>query len=179
MGEEEMSLSELVSGILQPVFDLMPQVHARPTTTEWGIADSWLGGVRVFTGPYLHVPATTHCEIYPKVEVPIDTGLQTLTTADGKTVSVNATAIVKIVDPIHLRASVSHAEWEVWLSMRVRGCVQEVVTGHNWQYILDKGEGFIEELVYSELYAFGVEVERVVLEDLAEALTIRLLQPMG
>ena len=174
-----MSLSELISGVLQPVFDLMPQINARPATTEWGVADSWLGGVRTFTSPYLHIPATTHVEIWPKAEVTIDSGLQTLMTADGKIVSVNATAIVRVTDPIHLRQFVSHEEWEVWVSMRVRGCVQEVLTGHNLSYILDKGEGFIEELVYGELYAFGIDTERVVLEDLAEVLTIRLLQPMA
>ena len=174
-----MSLSELISGALQPVLDLLPQVHARPASNEWGVADSWLGGVRTFSGPYLHIPATTHVEIYPKAEVPVDTGLQTLTTADRKTVAVNATAIVRITDPVYLRASVGVEEWETWVAMRIRGCVQEVVTGHNWAYTLDKGECFIEELAYSELYAFGVEVERLVLEDVTECIPLRLLNPYG
>tara|TARA_Y100000361_G_C11065164_1_gene292601 strand:- start:12 stop:539 length:528 start_codon:yes stop_codon:yes gene_type:complete len=174
-----MSLSELISGALQPVLDLLPQVHARPASNEWGVADSWLGGVKTFSGPYLHIPATTHCELYPKCEVPVDTGLQTLTTADRKTVAVNATAIIRITDPVYLRSSVAEDSWEEWLAMRVRGCVQEVVTGHNWSYTLDKGESFIEELAYSELHSFGIELERLVLEDITECIPLRLLNPYG
>ena len=174
-----MSLSELISSAVQPILDLMPQVHARPASNQWAVADSWLKGVSIFTGPYVHIPATTHIEIYPKCEIPIDTGLQTLTTADGKTVAINATAIVKIVDPIHMRGSVSEESWEEWLAMRVRGCVQEVVTGHNWAYVLDKGESFIEELAYGELYTFGIELERLVLEDICETFSLRLMNPYG
>ena len=174
-----MSLSELISGALQPVLDLLPQVHARPASNEWGVADSWLGGVRTFSGPFLHIPATTHVEIYPKAEGPVDTGLQTLTTADGKTVAVNATAIIRITDPVYLRASVGVEEWETWVAMRIRGCVQEMITGHNWSYSLDRGEDLIEEMAYAELHAFGIEVERVVLEDICETYALRLLNPYG
>ncbi len=174
-----MSLSELISSVAQPVLDLLPQVHARPASNEWGVADSWLGGIRTFRGPYLHIPATTHVEIYPKAEVPVDTGLQTLTTADSKTVAVNATAIVKITDPVYLRSTVGVEEWETWIAMRIRGCVQETITGHNWSYSLDKGEDLIEEMAYSELHAFGIEVERVVLEDICETYALRLLNPYG
>ena len=174
-----MSLSELISGALQPVLDLLPQVHARPASNEWGVADSWLGGVRTFSGPYLHIPATTHVEIYPKYEVPVDSGLQTLTTADSKTVAINATAIIRITDPVYLRSAVGVEEWETWTAMRIRGCVQEMITGHNWSYSLDKGEDLIEEMAYSELHAFGIDVERVVLEDITECIPLRLLNPYG
>ena len=174
-----MGISELISGFLQPVFDLLPRMSARPADNEWGIVDSWFSGVRQFSGPVLHVPVVTHVEYIPKCEIPIDTGLQTLTTADRKTVAVNATAIVRVVDPVFLRANVEVDRWEEWAAMRVRGCVQEVVTGHNWSYVLDKGENFIEELAYGELYAFGIELERLVLEDICETFSLRLMNPYG
>ena len=63
-----------------------------------------VAGIKHFTKPILHMPVTTHVEYWPKCEVPIDTGLQTLTTVDNKTVSVNATLIIKIKDPITLRS---------------------------------------------------------------------------
>lgn len=174
-----MSLSEVIASIVQPLFDLLPQIHERPASNEWLVVDRWFGGVSITKRPVLHIPAFTHCEVYPKAEMPIDTGLQTLTTADRKTVSVNATVILRIEDPTHLRGFTSHSDWEVWAAMRVRGCVQEVVTGHNWEHVLERGESFIEELVYSELHAFGIETERLVLEDITEAIPIRLLQPLG
>jgi len=170
-----MSLSELVSGVLQPLFDLMPQVHTRPATTEWGVADSWLGGVRTFTSPLLHIPATTHVEIYPKCEVPIDTGLQTLTSFDGKTVAVNATTILKVYNPILLR-SVAGIEWEEYCSMRIRGIVCEIITGHKWRQSLNQAAEFIEFDSAADLSEVGVEVQQVLLEDCSETIPVRLFQ---
>ena len=170
-----MSLSELVSGILQPVFDLMPQVHARPASNEWGVADSWLGGVRTFSGPLLHVPATTHVEIYPRCEVPIDTGLQTLTTADSKTVAVNATTILSVSDPILLR-SIAGSEWQEYASMRIRGIVCEIIAGHKWSQSIHQAAEFIAFDASSELLECGIEVHQVVLEDASETIPLRIFQ---
>ena len=170
-----MSLSELISSVAQPLLDLLPQVHARPASNEWGVKDSLWGKPRTFRGPLLHVPAITHVEIYPSHEVPIDTGLQTLTSFCGKTVAVNATTILRVFDPILLR-SVAGIEWQEYASMRIRGIVCEVVTGHKWSQSLNQAAEFIEFDSAADLHEVGIEVQQVVLEDCSETFPVRLFQ---
>ncbi len=170
-----MSLSELISSVAQPLLDLLPQVHARPASNEWGVKDSLWGKPKTFRGPLLHIPAVTHVEIYPSHDVPIDTGLQTLTSFCGKTVAVNATTILRVLDPILLR-SVAGIEWHEYASMRIRGIVCEVITGHKWSQSLNQAAEFIEFDSAADLYEVGIEVQQVVLEDCAESFPVRLFQ---
>ena len=174
-----MSLSELISSVAQPLLDLLPQVHSRPASNEWGVRDSLWGKPKTFRGPLLHIPAITHVEIYNSTEFTIDTGLQSLTTADGKTVAVNATAIVKVSDPLLLRTVTSYDGWAEWAAMNIRACVQDTVTGHGWEYTLRRGAEFIEEDSYNPLLSAGIELIQLVLEDATESIPIRLLSPYG
>ena len=174
-----MSLSEVVASIIEPLFNLMPQIHHRPASNEWGVVDSWLREPRLFSGPLLHIPAITHVEIYNNTEFTIDTGLQSLTTANGKTVAVNATAIVKVVDPLLLRTVTSYHGWAEWAAMNIRSCVQDTVTGHGWEYTLRRGAEFVEEDAYHPLSSAGIELIQLVLEDATESIPIRLLSPYG
>jgi len=170
-----MSLSELISGVLQPVFDLMPQVHARPASYELAVIDSLWAEPKEFRGPRLYIPALSHIEVYPACEVPIDTGLQSLTSVDGKTVAVNATTILKVRDPILLR-KVAGAEWEEWAAMKIRGIVCDVITCHKWNHSLAQAAEFIEAESYEELWPCGLSVQVVVLEDATETIPLRLFQ---
>ena len=174
-----MSLSEVIAGVVQPLFDLMPQIHHRPASNEWGVVDSWLRTPRLFSGPMLHVPAVTHIEIYPRTENTIDTGLQSLTTADGKTVAVNATAIVRVVDPLQLREVSNVDGWPEWVAMNIRSCVQDIVSGHGWEYTLRRGAEFVEADAYHPLGCAGIELLQLVLEDATESIPVRLLSPYG
>ena len=174
-----MGLSEVVASLLQPLFDLIPQIHHRPASNEWGVVDSWMREPRLFEGPCLHIPALSHVEVYPKTEYTIDTGLQSLTTANGKTVAVNATAIVKIVDPLLLRSVTNVDGWAEWAAMNIRSCVQDTVSGHGWDYTLRRGAEFIEEDSYHPLACAGIELLQLVLEDATESIPIRLLSPYG
>lgn len=170
-----MSLSELISSVAQPLLDLLPQVHSRPASNEWGVRDSLWGKPKTFRGPLLHIPAITHVEIYPQHEVPIDTGLQTLTSFCGKTVAVNATTILKVVDPILLR-SVAGIEWQEYASMRIRGIVCEIISDHKWAQSLNQAAEFIEFDSAADLHEVGIEVQQVVLEDCSETFSVRLFQ---
>ena len=174
-----MSLSELMTSVLQPIFDLLPRLSQRPASNEWGIRDSWLNGVRHFDGPLFHVPVTTHAEYWPRCEIPIDTGLQTLTTADAKTVSVNATLIIRIDDPVVLRSVCEFEGYQEWIAMKVRGIVQDVICGHNWRDSLQRAAELIEDESASQLMYAGIEVLQLVLEDATEVIPLRILNPYG
>ena len=170
-----MSLSELISGVLQPLFDLMPQVHQRPASNEWGVVDHPWRTPKTFRGPMVFVPCVTHVLILPAHEIPIDTGLQTLTSFDGKTVAVNATTILTITDPVLLRETAGD-DWEEYCSMRIRGIVCDIVTTHKWSQSLRQAAEFIEYDSAVDLLAVGIEVKQVVLEDMTESIPLRIFQ---
>ncbi len=170
-----MSLSEVLSGVLQPLFDLVPQIHPRPASTEFGVVDDLWGKPRQFRGPRAYVPALTHIQVFPAVEIPIDTGLQTLTSFDGKSVAINATTILTITDPVALRTA-GGDEWEELVSMKIRGLVCETITSHKWSQSLRQAADFIEADCYDDLWHVGIDVKRVVLEDMSETIPLRIFQ---
>ncbi len=172
-----MTLAELFSSILQPVFDLVPRISPRPKATEWCLVDRWFRPIKVTDHPVLYVPATTHVEYYPCRDHPIDAGLQSLTTADGFSVCVNATVVVEVGDPCELRDTVDFDSWEELVAMRVRGIVTGIVSGHNWSMVLDQGEEICFGDCESDLVRIGVDLKRLVFEDLTVARPIRLLSP--
>ena len=170
-----MSLSELISGVLQPVFDLMPQVHSRPASNELAVIDSLWSDPKTFRGPRLYIPALTHIQVFPACEMPIDTGLQTLTSVDGKTVAVNATTILTVIDAVKLR-EIAGEEWDEYCSMRIRGIVCDIVTNHKWSQSLRQAAEFIEFDAAADLHEVGIVVHQVVLEDCSETIPLRLFQ---
>jgi len=170
-----MSLSEVVASIVEPLFSLLPQVHTRPASNEYAVIDSLWSDPKQFRGPMLYIPALSHIEVYPAHEVPIDTGLQTLTSFDGKTVAVNATTILRVYNPILLR-SIAGSDWEEYCSMRIRGIVCDIITGHKWSQSLNQAAEFIEFDSAADLSEIGVEVQQVMLEDCCESIPVRIFQ---
>ena len=170
-----MSLSEVIASILEPLFSLLPQVHARPASNEVAVIDSLWSDPKAFRGPRLYIPALTHIEVYPAHEVTVDTGLQTLTSFDGKTVAVNATTILTVIDAVKLR-EVAGEEWAEYCSMRIRGIVCDIVTSHKWSQSLRQAAEFIEFDAAADLHEVGIVVHQVVLEDCSETIPVRLFQ---
>lgn len=170
-----MSLSELVSSVAQPLLDLLPRISHRPASNEWGVYDCWFRGQGTFRGPYLHIPAITHIEYWAACEVPIDCGLQTLTTADGKNVAINVTAILKPSNPIELRKHCDLERWEEWAAMQIRGEVCDVVTGHNWEHLQDSSQELIETGVWSDFSEAGCWLQVLNVEDLTECFPLRTM----
>lgn len=171
-----MSLFDLVGSLLEPLFDLVPRLTRRPASNEWMVIDSLLKGPRESLRPALHVPAFTPVDYLPKHQVPIDCGLQRVTTADGVNVAVNATARVEIVDPIVCRQLTS-TDWEEAAAMIIRSQVCETATGHNWSHLQDlwlDGEG-MEEIGY-DLQEIGMSLVVFRVEDAQEVIPLSLMQ---
>ena len=167
-----MSLLDLLSSFLQPIFDLVPRIARRPTSYEWMVVDSWIKGVRLSESPRLHCPAVTHIEYMPACEIPIDCGIQRITTADNISVIVNATCRITIEDPILCRDKVSE-EWEEASAMIARSHVCDFVSGHNWSHLpnlsIDKvGIEQIEE----DLAEMGIAISVFKVEDLQQVIPI-------
>lgn len=168
-----MILSELIAGALGPVLDLFPQIHARPASNEYGVKDSIWSKPKLFRGPLLHIPALTHVEVYPDHDITVDLGLQTLDTLDGKSVALNATAIVYINDPLLLR-EIAGDEWMEYIAQRLRGVLTGVVADLKFSKVPQDAGEFVE--VYSEkiMDTYGCEIVAVVLEDCTEVIPVRL-----
>jgi uncharacterized membrane protein YqiK len=168
------SISELISGVLQPMFDLLPRIEQRPAQHEWLIVEPWLGNVRSTRRPVVFIPAFTHVERYPHGEYPLDTGFQSVVTADEKHVTANATAIISVDDPILLRQVTTFENWEEWASMIVRGAVKCVLSEHNMSHLSSDAEGMIYLECSDRLSHAGIHVEQLVLEDFTITRQFRL-----
>lgn len=175
-----MSLSEVISGIIEPVFDLLPRIHHRAASNQVLVVDGVWGQPEVCERlPVLYVPALTHVEIWPTASVPLDLGLQTLRCADGVTFAINASVMVKVTDPIEVRKNVDHADWETFAAMLCRQSVQCVVTGHNYDYLYDRGEEIAGDIAYATLSHFHIELQQLVFEDFTPAKAYRIMNNEG
>ena len=171
-----MSLFDLISGLLEPFFDLVPRIAHRPQSNEWMILDRWFRPIVESKIPRIFIPAITHVEYIPKNEIPIDCGLQRVTTADDEPVAVNATAIIKIVNPILCRDKAAEGYEEV-TSLLIRGVVCDLIGGHNWSHLgelIEDGSYFDE--VYHELEYYGIELVSLQVEDLQVVIPLSILR---
>lgn len=171
-----MNLLDLLSAFLEPLFDLVPRIARRPASNEWMVVDRWFKGVRVRTSPVFHLPFITHVEYLPKHEIPIDCGLQRVTSADSKNIAVNATALVEISDPVLCRDRAGE-EYEETASLIIRSVVCDLISGHNWSHIQDMmcDDAGYEEIEDS-LSRFGIDLIQFKIEDLQEVFPISVLQ---
>lgn len=169
------ALSDLLASFLKPLLNLLPRIYMRPASNECCVVDAWWRKPYLHRGPILFIPALTHVEYLTAAQVPVDTCLQSLTSADGKSVSVNVTAIVKISDPLLLRESVELEDWTDLASQKVRAVVNEVVTGHNWGDVIERGSDLIFDDSAIDLEEIGIDLLQIVLEDSVVSLPIRLL----
>lgn len=171
-----MNLLDLFGSFLDPLLSLVPRVSRRPASNEWMVVDGILKGPRESRMLQVHIPAVTPVDYLPKHQVPIDCGLQRVTTADGVNVAVNATARVEITDPIVCRQLAS-TDWEEAAAMVIRSQVCEDATGHNWSHLQDlwlEGEG-MSEIDY-ELQEIGMSLVVFRVEDAQEVIPLSLMQ---
>lgn len=170
-----MGLSDLISGVLRPLFDLIPRVYMRPASNEFMVVDGPISGPRLATWPQIIIPVIHHCEYYSAASFAIDCGLQSCTTADGKRVAVNGTMILTIEDPIALRESASQDDYEAVLSAKARAAIIREVEGLSLAYFREKGSQHLQKDLEADLlYWHGIRLERFVVEDLAECRNLRL-----
>lgn len=166
----------LLSEFLQPWADLVPRLSHRPSSVEWCVWDSVTLGPRVTRWPVLHCPALSHIEYYPSTPFPIDLEVQTLKTADGHELTINASIMVTIDNPLLMRDSVGYDDHVSNISMEARSTIQDFVSGNNLLYGLSRLD-ILEDLVYDALLSRtneGVILDRLCIEDAASTSAFRL-----
>lgn len=171
-----MSLSEVISGVLEPVFDLMPRIHPKPASNRSLVVDTaWSKPKEVKDRPVLYVPAISVVEEWDAVDVPLDLGSQSLRTADGVPVVVNASVVIEYENPLLTRQYCTHEDVETYVGVLSRQAVQATITGHNLNHLLDCGEDIATNLAYVSLTEAGIVLHRLVFEEFTTAETLRLI----
>lgn len=170
-----MSLSEVISGVLEPVFDLFPRIHTKPASNRVLVVDTaWSSPKLVEDRPVLYVPALSVVEEWDAVNVPLDLGSQSLRTADGVSVVVNASVVVQF-SPLETRIHCTHDDAETYVGILSRQAVQSAITGHNLNHLLDCGEDIAAELAYASLDSAGIILHQIIFEEFTTAETLRLI----
>ena len=171
-----MSLFDLLANLVEPFFDLIPRLAHRPQSNEVMVIDSWHGRVRPSRAPRVFIPALNHIEYYPKHEIPTDCGIQRLTTVDGISVAVNATASYNIEDPVLLRDKFGD-NYEELTTLAIRGFVCEYVNDHNFTHLPEIlcGNQIWNEIAVELSYA-GISLTDFRAEDIQEVIPLSVLQ---
>ena len=167
-----MSLLDLFATFLQPIFDLVPRVARRPASNEWMIVDGLIRGVRIGYRPLLHCPAVCHVVYFPSCEIPIDCGIQRVTTADGCSIVINATCRIIIADPILARDKVDE-QYEEAAAMIARSHICDLASGHNFSHVIELvQESVCTEAISDDLAEMGMELIAFKVEDLQRVIPI-------
>lgn len=142
---------------------------------EWCVVDTLTVGPRVTRWSVLFCPALTPVEYYPSTPFPIDLEVQTLRTADGHELTINASIMVVIDDPVTMREAIGFDDYVSNISMEARATIQEFISGHNLQYGLESMARLEEDLAdnLTLLTLEGVHLERLCIEDAAGTTALR------
>ena len=167
-----MSLLDLLAAFLEPIFDLIPRIARRPASNEWMIVDGWIRGVRIRYRPFLHFPIVTYVAYFPSCEIPIDCGIQRVTTADGKSIVINATCRVIIADAILARDKVDE-EYEEAASMIARSHLCDLASSHDFDDLVKLvQESVCISDISDDLAEMGLELIAFKVEDLQQVIPI-------
>lgn len=161
---------DLIASILQPVFDLVPRVYKRPATTEWCVVDGWRSRPKVVSRPVVACPMFCHVEYYPRTPFPVDLEVQTLYAGDDE-LTINASLMVQIEDPIALRSSLGD-EYVSCLSMVARSAIEQyVVENEEWPTSAELSDIIAQAVVSSSLS--GATLKQFCIEDCAKTRSFR------
>lgn len=129
-----MSLFEILGEAFKVLLDLVPRFAQRPASTEYMVVDGWLVGAAVYERPVLFVPVLDRVEYYPRTEMPVNSDVQSITSADGESVSVEVGFTFRIYDVLLCREMLGQSYTEK-AAMTVRACVRDVVSGHTFYHL--------------------------------------------
>ena len=170
-----MAISELLASLLQPVFDCLPRISARPKSNETLVVDGPISGPRTTSRPQVYFPILTHVEYWPAAAVPLECELQSLTSADGVTVAINASVVLTVTYPLMLREQTDHESWEAFTSLKIRQSIYEAVSGHNFDDFRSRAKDLIWFEAEEALAECGVELIDLAIEDITKTRCLRLM----
>lgn len=168
-----MNLLDVIGELLRIFVDLIPRVSPRPKSTEWLVVDAFgLPPHAAWSRPVIIWPIFDHVEYWPRTEHPIDLSIQSLTTDDGVSVTVNPEAGFRIKDPLVTRPLWGD-DYVHLTTMVVRGAVVEAYSSYTWEEARKLPHDKIAEAAIDELDYHGVELSRFCVEEQSAAIPLR------
>ena len=165
-----MNLLEILGQFLGIFVELIPRFARRPDSTEWLVVDAFLRGPMICRNrPVLYVPVFDSVEYWPRNEEPVNTEMQSLTTSEGESVTVDTGFSYRISDPLKTRSMVAE-NYVIKAVMITRGEVRELV-GRNYFEELSCVSTDSEEMVHTKgnidslLKEYGLSLTYFCIED--------------
>mgnify|MGYP003113864388 CR=1 FL=1 len=157
-----MGLTEILGQLLQSLSNLLPRTTAKPVATEVLVVDSMLLPIHETSRAVAYLPFLSNVTTYPTAPVTLDLAAQSLHTADGVSLYINATAVYTIEDPTLLHTTLGFDEYEEIVSAAIRKTIQAEATKLTREEIVSNG-------VLFEVPCFtdsGIRVNTVFIEDI-------------
>ena len=178
-GAEKVNLFfDIVGQFLQIFVNMIPRFATRAPETDWMLVDSFLIGPHLAgSRPVAYMPIFDSVEYWPKTEENINTETQSLTTADGATVTIDTGFAYIIDDPLLLRSTLSDG-YPTRAAMIVRGRVRELVCSHNFvqlneSHVQGKLLNSLEDDCQAMLEKYGLSLTYFCIEDFCPTRNIR------
>lgn len=168
-----MGLADLIAHFLQFFVDLIPVPAARPWSNIHCVVDAYFFGVHKVSRPFIYLPILDTVCYIPKHEQTLATEVQTITTADGLTISVESEFTYKISDPMLLREMAGEEDYLSRLTMMVRGEVETLYREHNFSHVLAMGNDSLIDSLSWKLEEYGIEVIDIATQDRSASMAIR------
>lgn len=157
-----MGLAEILGQLLQSLSNLLPRITTKPVATETLVVDSGFFPIHETSRAVTYLPFCTNVTTYPTAPVTLDLAAQSLHTADGKALYINATAVYTIEDPILLHTTLGFEEYEEIISAAIRKTIQAEATGLTKVEIVEQGVQFEAPCFIDS----GIRVDTVFIEDI-------------
>lgn len=165
-----MNLLEILGQFLGIFVELIPRFARRPDSTEWLIVDAFIKGPMICRSrPVLYVPVFDSVEYWPRNEEPVNTEMQSLTTSEGESVTVDTGFSYRITDPLKTRRLVAE-NYVTKAVMITRGEVRDLVGRNSFEdlsFVSEDSEEMIQTKanIDSLLNEFGLSLTYFCIED--------------
>lgn len=165
-----MNLLEILGQFLGIFVELIPRFARRPDSTEWLIVDAFIKGPMICRSrPVLYVPVFDSVEYWPRNEEPVNTEMQSLTTSEGESVTVDTGFSYRITDPLKTRRLVAE-NYVTKAVMITRGEVRELIGRNSFEdlsFVSEDSEEMIQTKanIDSLLNEFGLSLTYFCIED--------------
>lgn len=132
---------------------------------------------KVEPGLTIYWPLVTRIDVTSTARQTVATGTQTLTTKDGRTVSLSLLLVYRVTNPV---AALNNTyEYEDTLDDVAKTAAVDVVCQHTYEWVHDHITDDVEDMIFtdakSELRKFGIGVESASVVDFTLTRSLRIL----
>jgi regulator of protease activity HflC (stomatin/prohibitin superfamily) len=152
------------------------QVLPRPLlllSNQWGVYFRFGRNPQVVgPRPILFLPLIEHIETLPNHEVPLELFEQTLTTKDGRQVTIQGSLLVRIVDPVLLIRSCG-TQWDTVATFHARSVFKAEITAASDEELREFDVQKCRSIIAKRLRKIGVRLLKCDIMEASASWTIK------